>query len=576
MPTREQHIPFILWLCAAILAHVFWSGSALVASKFLYGFRDVRAFAQAVRSDVAGDGPIEVSLADVKPPEEPTVEPPPEKAPEIKPDDPAKKDPEKPEPQKPETKPDPIKEKDKQIIILPTPPQAAPPPPPPPPKDGRIAVKQHVKDKNQADNPNARFVGDEANKVEEESVARATSHDQDDPNPTFGGQHSSPDKTPGNADKNKVGSGDEHKGDPDKAPGEGSKDNAALPAATPAKPGAVVNPNAPEPPKTPPPPAPGNGQPLRTPTQPAPPQPQPAPEKGPSNPDAVTSEKGSPAYSLDPRRRTSPSTSAAPPPSAIAKAPVQPGLGLGKGPNDRGVQLNLNQKDVVASVGVDELRRARATDGERRRSEHRGTWQSSSFARWRPAIENYVSSVRPGNQTALNTARVPFAAYLVSIHNRIHPIFADAFLDTLDSLPSNHPMNDPKMYTSLEIVVDSATGRVVKMGVTRTSGQTAFDIAALDSVHRAQPFGKAPDAIQSTDGNVYLHWEFHRNPMYACSTMNARPYMLNNPPPVQQPTPPGTQPKQPADPKERQAPPGAPSNGSRFGQRMPEALPPRG
>ena len=32
---------------------------------------------------------------------------------------------------------------------------------------------------------------------------------------------------------------------------------------------------------------------------------------------------------------------------------------------------------------------------------------------------------------------------------------------------------------------DSATGRVVKMGVTHTSGQTAFDIAALDAVIEA-------------------------------------------------------------------------------------------
>ena len=30
---------------------------------------------------------------------------------------------------------------------------------------------------------------------------------------------------------------------------------------------------------------------------------------------------------------------------------------------------------------------------------------------------------------------------------------------------------------------------------------------------------------------MYLHWEFHRDEVYACSTQNARPIMLKGPPP---------------------------------------------
>jgi len=229
---------------------------------------------------------------------------------------------------------------------------------------------------------------------------------------------------------------------------------------------------------------------------------------------------------------------------------------LGSGPNERGIQQNLSMTDVVAAVGTDQLRRERQADGERRRSAHRGSWTSSSFERWRPAIENYVSSVRPGNQTALNSARVPFASYLNAIHNRIHPIFADGFLDSLDSLPATHQMNRPDMYTSLEIVIDREQGRLVKMGVVKTSGSTAFDVGALDSVNRSQPFGKPPEAIVSADGNVYLHWEFHRNPIYACSTMHARPFMLNRPPSIEPPgQPPSRSPGQPSDPREKGVPP---------------------
>jgi hypothetical protein len=144
--------------------------------------------------------------------------------------------------------------------------------------------------------------------------------------------------------------------------------------------------------------------------------------------------------------------------------------------------------------------------------------------------------VKPGNQTALNTARVPFASYLNTIHNRLHPVFADSFLGSLGSLPNSHPMNQRDLKVFLEIVVGSDDGRLVRMGVTKTSGVTAFDIAALESVQRSSPFGQAPTEIASPDGNVYLHWEFHRNPYYACSTYFAHPYILKVKPKTAPPT----------------------------------------
>jgi hypothetical protein len=73
-----------------------------------------------------------------------------------------------------------------------------------------------------------------------------------------------------------------------------------------------------------------------------------------------------------------------------------------------------------------------------------------------------------------------------------------------------------------------------------------FDVAALDSTTRAAPFGRPPREIVSPDGRVYLHWEFHRNPAIACTTFNARPYMLNvQPKPA--PTPPPPAPEEGAD-----------------------------
>jgi TonB family protein len=167
--------------------------------------------------------------------------------------------------------------------------------------------------------------------------------------------------------------------------------------------------------------------------------------------------------------------------------------------------------------------------------------------------------VREGNQTALNTAQVPFASYLNGMHNRIHPIFAESFLESLDTLPANNPMNDKQLVTRLEIVL-TKDGHLKKMGIVKASGVTTFDIAALDSVDRAQPFGPAPSAIVSPDGNVYLHWEFHRDEVYACSTQGARPFILNTPGPNnEEPTqPPGPAPNSPG--RERGSPPAGPND----------------
>lgn len=417
--------------------------------------------------------------------------------------------------------------------------------------DKRIAVRQHVQP-NQEDNPNAHFIGDQANHVEQESVATQTSHDQDDENPTPGGNHAGPDKRMGDSEQTKIAESEDHAGEKNKAPGERGTEFDVQHDPTPLSRTAMLDRSAL------PPMAGGDGRaPSEVNNSETPNLPQAGDQE--QNPEVTSAENG--GWTFNPLRPGATPT-LNPHPCGVAANGVPnpcPGegvaqndksgkpqsstkwLGLGGSPGPGQVNLNLNQQGVVAIVGQDQLRKEREADGERRKSEHRGSWQASNFERWRSAIENYVSSVKPGNMTALNTAAVPFATYLNGMHNRIHPIFADTFLGSLDSLPATHPMNDPKIYTNLEIVL-TPDGNIVKMGVTRTSGITAFDIAALDSVQRASPFGPAPGAIVSPDGKVYLHWEFHRDEVYACSTMNARPIMLKSAPggtqPQQQPTQP--------------------------------------
>jgi hypothetical protein len=556
MMSREQNVPLLLWISTAIVVHIASGGGAEQVARVIEDRSELQYFARAIRTRLQPPPGIEVAFESTPPKADEPAEP---ETPEAKQNDATKPEKKKPEAPKPEPK-----KAEKKITLPPmvAAPQQPNEPKQPPPIDHRIAVKQHA-DPDQEDNPTARFVGDEANHVKEESVAQITSHDQDDPNPTPGGNHNGPQGRVGNSENERVGDSDEHAGDPMHAPGEHARtpetEHAEKSAATqgPNHQGAAAGLEP-------------NPRMAGTP-HPAPPAPPAAPTPPPGGPGLQTPEvvAGENGYHLDPER---PATEGAPnrptpgrgqlPPKQVPNSPLGM-LGLGGAPTPSGVNLNLTPEAVVSVVGEDRLTKERMADGERRKSAHRGSWQNSSFERWRAAIENYVSSVKPGNQTALNTARSPFATYLVTIHNRIHPIFAEDFLGSLESLPPNHPMNDPTLNTQLEIVLDRDDGHVVKMGVTRTSGITAFDIAALDAVQRASPFGKPPKAIVSNDGKVYFHWEFHRDPVFACSTINARPYLLNVPAPTEQPSEPkGPTPPFPGgDPREQQTPP----TGSREG-----------
>lgn len=132
--------------------------------------------------------------------------------------------------------------------------------------------------------------------------------------------------------------------------------------------------------------------------------------------------------------------------------------------------------------------------------------------------------MKPHDITALGASARPWASYLVQMHTRVHPIFADGFVAGLAALGPTHPLNDKKLVTIIEIVL-KPDGTIDRLGVVKSSGLTAFDIGALDAFDRAAPFGAAPPAIVSADGRIYLQWEMHRDEL-ECSTVGVRPYIL--------------------------------------------------
>ena len=567
---REANIPLFLWITTAVVVHLLWSGGADQGAKILEQRLDIQRFARSVQNHVRGVGmPVEVALLDDEKDTEKDVEkddpdkPDDVKAPEqqtAEKDDPEakKKLPEKQRPVPEKLEPPPVvpkkpeEKKPEEKKVEPIPAQPKPPPELTVPK--KVAVKQVVEDDKQLDNPNAAFIADQANHVLQETQARITSADQNDAKPTPGGEHSSPDKAPGDSDHSRVLQAEDRPGEKDHAPSE-------VPASDPEK-LALMRPPSTEPvhqrgvepaqdqsgART------GSDRSQTTAPAQEGQKAQAASKASEESPDVLNSENG---------RFTVPGPRQALVDQAEAKArkarPLpkrrssgQALLGYGSsGTTSNGINLNLAPRTAVAAIGIDQLARERLVDGERRKSAHLGSWHPMDPSRWRSAIENYVPSVKAGNQTALNTARSAFAGYLNAIHNRIHPIFVFSFLESLDSLPASNPMNNQELSTEIEIILDQESGNLVRMGVTKFSGVTAFDIAALDSVKRAAPFGTPPREIVSPDGKVYLHWEFHRNEQ-ACSTFNARPFILK----AQPSTAPTevTPPPAPSDPAEGSPP----------------------
>ena len=522
MRSRDASIPFFLWIASAILFHLSGRNSVEQVMTVVEEKRSLRNFAAQVQREVRLETrPVEIALLTQPPVPEtpaPTAEVVPPKP------KPLKKKPEKVEPE--EKKPEIEKPPEKQAEQKPPEKKESeekkaetnkkPPPQLILPPKRAIAVRQHLKDENQPENKDAEFLGDKNNKVDEQTQSRITSTDQNEEKPTPGQKHVGPEKEPGNADESRVASSE----------GTEDKGSALPPEASEPKP--IVPPKNQSPVAQQEPPAPNGPRANEAP----PPTPKPVEEK-PNNPPApqiAAGDEGEPFFGPAPNITPSPPKKRLPPPPQ--KNRYSYGMGLGSDQTTPGgINLNLSFNQAQAVVGKEQLDKDRRADSLRLRSKHRGSWAMAGLNRWKSAIENYVPHVKAGNQTALNTRAVPFANYLNAMHQRIHVIFADEFLTALDQLPKSSPLNNFEMHTELEIILNQTEGGVVNMGIVKTSGATAFDINALEAVNKAAPFGKPPSEIVSPDGNVYLHWEFHRNPDMACSTWFAYPYILKGPPP---------------------------------------------
>ncbi len=125
----------------------------------------------------------------------------------------------------------------------------------------------------------------------------------------------------------------------------------------------------------------------------------------------------------------------------------------------------------------------------------------------------------------LSETRQAWVHFLGQVHDRVHPLFADQYLRSLDALPASEPFNDKTLVVNVGFAVEQSTGELAAAYIVHASGNEEFDIAALAAFRAAFPM-PVPAELASGDGRAYFEWEIHRSPE-ACSTYNARPYRFN-------------------------------------------------
>ncbi len=189
-----------------------------------------------------------------------------------------------------------------------------------------------------------------------------------------------------------------------------------------------------------------------------------------------------------------------------------------------GVNTPLSFQDYERIMGKDKVDEERQV-AARKMSARKGRWERK-LAAIKSSLENFVPDVRTGNQTALKTRAHPFAVYVARMHRRIHELWGFGFLESLDNRGASDPLNNPDLWTNLEVSVNP-DGSLHKVTIVKTSGKTEFDVAAIDTVMSSAPFEAPPEAIRSTDDRVYLRWGFYRN-WRQCGTFNVEPYILTD------------------------------------------------
>lgn len=101
--------------------------------------------------------------------------------------------------------------------------------------------------------------------------------------------------------------------------------------------------------------------------------------------------------------------------------------------------------------------------------------------------------------------------YLQALHGKVHRLWTDNFLAMAAAqLPKDHPVNMGARTAELGLTL-TGDGKLLDATVSKPSGSTELDAAAIDVVKTSAPYSEAPDSALSDDGKIHIRWVFARD-----------------------------------------------------------------
>lgn len=144
------------------------------------------------------------------------------------------------------------------------------------------------------------------------------------------------------------------------------------------------------------------------------------------------------------------------------------------------------------------------------------------------SLENMIPEIKPGNHTSVNAAPAVYAGYMASIHRRIHKRWANDFLIGIDlHYPRSSPLQNPKLHTTLEFVINAKTGKFEAINIVKSSTELMFDAEAIDTSWAIGPRPNPPPQIVSPNGKIYIHWNFWRDGRQ-CGLFGAKVFLMTS------------------------------------------------
>jgi hypothetical protein len=197
------------------------------------------------------------------------------------------------------------------------------------------------------------------------------------------------------------------------------------------------------------------------------------------------------------------------PPAAPATPPLGAPIAAGEAPADGGAATAPTFAPCEADHALPDL-----------------PLSAISVDTWADRLGRYRPIASSGRPTPFDGARAEVDQYLARVAACVERVFVGSFLESLRSLPADHPLSDPTLAAMVELSIDGETGALEESGIVSSSGVAEFDVAVVATFGGVLPVGAIPEPLLSDDGRFYVTWELKRDPTTARDLGLARAWKL--------------------------------------------------